>query len=100
VSLRGRFVGTSENFTLIRYKINCCAADATPLKAAIFVIPEQSLPVNELRDKWVRVTGRVQFYQPPGSAAFYPALVVTPTEREPLNKLVEVVPPDANPFIY
>jgi uncharacterized membrane protein YraQ (UPF0718 family) len=100
VRLRGRFNGTSEGFTLIRYKINCCAADATPLKATIIVYPEQTIPVNQLRDQWVQVTGRVRFFNPPGTSAWYTALVVTPTEREPLEKLIEVVPPDSNPFIY
>jgi uncharacterized membrane protein YraQ (UPF0718 family) len=99
VRLVGRFVQTMTGFTLIRYKINCCAADATPLRAYIFVHPDQALPVKDLRDKWVRVTARVQFFQAP-SGAYHTALIVTPTEREPLAKLIEVVPPDPNPFIY
>ncbi len=103
VHLVGRFISLSpEDFTLVRYKINCCAADATPLKASIFVEPKQSLPpqLQKLRDPWVRVTGRIRFYNPPGTTAWYAALVVTPTEREPLEKLIEVVPPDPNPFVY
>jgi uncharacterized membrane protein YraQ (UPF0718 family) len=99
VRLVGRFVEARGGFTLVRYKINCCAADATPLQAAILVRPEQSLPTNKLRDQWVRVTGRVQFYQTP-NGAFHTAVIVTPTEREPLDKVIEPVPPDPNPFVY
>jgi uncharacterized membrane protein YraQ (UPF0718 family) len=101
VRLQGQFSPISnESFTLVRYKINCCAADATPLRARIFVVPEQSLPISQYRGKWVRVTGRVQFIQEYPNGPFHTALIVTPTEREGLDKLIEVVPPDPNPFVY
>jgi uncharacterized membrane protein YraQ (UPF0718 family) len=101
VRLVGRFTELpGGGFTLIRYKINCCAADATPLNAAIIVRQEGSLPLHKWRGQWVAVTGQVQFFPPTGPGqAYHTALIVTPTEREPLDKLIEVVPPDANPFV-
>ena len=101
VQLVGRFKATEGGgFTLTRWKINCCAADATPLRASIVVHPPQTLPMKELNDNWVRVTGRVRFIQSGNGTAFHPAVVITPSEREPLSKLIEVVPPDANPYVY
>src|SRR5262249_42566038 len=71
VQLIGRFIPLDEkSFSLIRYKINCCAADATPLKAAIALDPKvkESLPVARLSNKWVRVTGEVDFVPQPGGS--------------------------------
>ena len=56
--------------------------------------------MKELHNQWVRVTGRVEFLQHARQHGFYTALVITPTEREPLDKLIEVVPPDPNPYVY
>jgi uncharacterized membrane protein YcgQ (UPF0703/DUF1980 family) len=101
VQLTGMFVGDSDRFfTLTRYKMNCCAADALPLNAVIMV-DEQSkekIPYKQLRKKWVRVTGRVQFLSRKGQGGFLPALIVYPTAEEPLSKLVEEIEPDPNPY--
>lgn len=101
IALVGRFSGNEQAFTLIRYRINCCAADAQPLKVTIYVDPRsgQALPVAQLTNKWVRVTGRVQFFANPSGQGYATALVLQPTEREPLSKLVEVVPAPANPYV-
>ncbi len=103
VRMSGRFSGTGVQFTLLRYKINCCAADATALRATILVDPtsKQSLNANVLNKKWVMVTGRVHFYQsPPGSGSWTPALILYPTPQQPLEELVKVVPVDPNPYVY
>lgn len=101
VSLVGRFSGNEQAFTLIRYRISCCAADAQPLKVTIRVDPRsgQALPAAQLANKWVRVTGRVQFYPNATGQGFITALILMPTEAEPLTKLVELVPAPANPFV-
>ncbi len=103
VSIIGRFRGqTEESFLLTRYRINCCAADAQPLKVVFYVAPEakQTIPLAKYEGKWVRVTGQVQFLElPPGSKTFHPAMRIMPTEREPLSKLIEEVPPPANIYV-
>ena len=52
--------------------------------------------------QWVRVIGQVHFVpvQAPGKREqWLSAVILTPSEREPLSKLVEVVPPPPNPFV-
>src|SRR5262249_27502845 len=96
VSIVGRFRGeTEETFRLSRYRINCCAADAQPLNVRFIVVSEQrqSVPSAKYQDKWVRVTGQVHFVEiPPRSGSFHSAIVLQPTDREPLAKLIEEVP--------
>jgi uncharacterized membrane protein YraQ (UPF0718 family) len=102
VKLVGRYVGYDERrFTLTRFRINCCAADAVPINAVIVLDPrsKEVLPAKKLLDKWVEVTGRVHFLTRPGTNYFLPALILSPTESTPLNKMVEVVAPPANPFL-
>jgi len=56
VQILGRYQGTSDEFfTLTRYKINCCAADAQPIKAITRLAPgvSQKLPYAQLNGKWV-----------------------------------------------
>ena len=95
-------LGMTLYFSLIRYKINCCAADATPLKAVILLDPKgkATLPIQQYRDKWVDVTGVVAFRARPGGAGYGVALILYPNERTPLSQLIEPVPMPANPFIY
>ena len=104
VRLTGRYVGDNDSrFTLVRYKINCCAADAIPLDAVIMLDPEskskEKLDVDKLRNQWVQVTGRVQFVKSARNPNEYvTALILSPTEKRPLSELVKVVQPDANPY--
>ena len=110
VALVGRFVGNSQSFTLSRYTINCCAADAQPIRVNIKVDEsvKTTLPVGQLNDKWVRVTGEVHFYQHQGT--WRTALILKPHGDEVLihtgaageakvRALVEIVPPPANPYV-
>lgn len=101
VALIGRFAGNEQAFTLIRYSIKCCAADAQPLKVTIRVDPRsgQTLPAAQLSNQWVRVTGRVHFFPNRTGQGYLTALILTPSEAEPLTKLVEVVPPPTNIFV-
>jgi hypothetical protein len=104
VRMTGRFVGDERQFTLLRYKINCCAADATPLRAAMYIDPASvqkglKFDANKLSGQWVSVAGHVTFVQT-GSSTWMPALVVKPTEGQGLDDLVKIVPVDSNPYIY
>ncbi len=94
VQLTGRYVAQGgRTFTLCRYKISCCAADAVPLNAVIELDPtcQESLDAGNLQDKWVEVTGRVSFRQRP-DGTYVPALVLTPGADWPLDRLVNVLP--------
>jgi len=109
VQLTGRYAGDNDKrFTLVRYKMNCCAADAIPLNAVIVLdnsqMPEPSkaprLDPAKLRNKWVRVEGVVQFLKRKGSEDYVTALIVAPTKDRPLGELIKVVPQDADPYVY
>ncbi|MFM7149502.1 MAG: permease, partial [Gemmataceae bacterium] len=101
VSIIGRFTGNEQAFRLTRYRINCCAADAQPLNVAFFLAPgsKETLPAVDLEGKWVRVVGQVRFIPSSTPGSFRAALVLEPNDREPLNKLVEKIPPPANPYV-
>jgi hypothetical protein len=102
VALVGRCGGADESrLSLTRYRAVCCAADAVPINAMI-VVDRQSkekLNPNQLRDKWLKVTGRVQFLKRLDTNAFVTALVLHPTKDKPMSELVEVVPQPANPYL-
>ena len=104
VTRRQTWQNLKQAFTLTRYTMTCCVADARPLNVVIYVASGsgQTLPVNQLAKKWVRVTGQVQFLMakgPQGREQWRSAVVLTPSERHPLSKLIEVVDPPANPFV-
>lgn len=98
VTLVGRFAGDKEkSFTLIRYKMNCCAADAVPLNAAIFVDPKSpaKLRPKEWAQKWVKVKGQVQFLKMK-DGQYVTALVLKPTSDEDLNsEWIQETQPDS-----
>src|SRR5262249_55572714 len=64
-TIKGQFApsGNDRIFSLVRYKIRCCAADAVPLSAFILVDPESQERLNQaaLAGQWVAVKGQVQF---------------------------------------
>lgn len=101
IHLIGQYLKIDDKrFTLVRYKMNCCATDALPLKAVIFVDSKDAkLNPEQYRNKWVEVKGRLEFQHRLGTNLFVPVLVVAPTTEEPLSKLVEIVPQPANPFL-
>jgi hypothetical protein len=105
VKLSGRYVDYSPTrFTLIRYKINCCAADALPVKALIMVHPGaaskgEKLDNDKLRNQWVEVTGRIAFLKQPGTNQYMTALILCPSKEQPLKDLVKLVPMDPNPWL-
>jgi hypothetical protein len=102
VTLTGQYAGDSpKRFTLVRYKMACCAADAVKLNAVIMLDPnsDSSIDPDKYRNKWVEVKGRVHFFPKPNSNEYITALILYPTKEEPLSKFIEVIPPPANPFL-
>jgi hypothetical protein len=72
VELIGQFAPNSpRTFTLVRYKMSCCAADAIPLNVVI-VAPE-SIKTAKPRD-WVQVTGVVEFDKRKGRDEYLPVI--------------------------
>lgn len=104
ISITGQFAGNNDRvFTLSRFKINCCGADAIQLKALIAIDYSQNrngdrLDPQALRGQWLRVQGLLQF-KDRGNGSFIPLIVVTPTSKHPLKKLVEQIDAPANPYI-
>ena len=76
-----------QRFTLYRYKVNCCAADATPLKAMILIDRESKIPLpadNDVRNAWAMVNRAVITFLPPaqgGGGVGTPALILESQER-------------------
>jgi hypothetical protein len=105
IRLVGKYVAQdSRHFTLVRYTMNCCAADAIPLKALTILddskSPKDVLDGNRLNNKWVEVTGQVQFLKMRDGNSFVPAIIIQPTPEAKLTQLVKAVPAPANPFVY
>ena len=108
VRLSGKYSPLDDShFTLVRYKINCCAADAIPLNAVIWLDsaqvtdPRQArLSPDQMRNKWVIVEGRVHFIKRRDKNQYMTALIVTPTASKPLANMVKMVPSDPAPYTY
>jgi uncharacterized membrane protein YcgQ (UPF0703/DUF1980 family) len=104
IRLLGKYVAQdSDHFTLVRFTMNCCAADAIPLKALTVVDRSKSrepLEHNRLNNKWVEVTGQVQFLKLRDGSSFVPAIIIQPTPETKLTQLVKAVAAPANPFVY
>lgn len=102
VMLTGQYDGRDpKRFTLVRFKINCCAADAVRLNSVIMVSDKSSAKVDpdDYRNKWVQVTGRVHFFQKPGGDEFITGLILYPTKDEPITKLVKLIPRPSSPWL-
>ena len=91
------------DFTLRRFKISCCAADAVPLNAVIMVDPKskEPLPSSALQGKWVEAIGRVQFSTPHGAdgGGGYTTDARFCRLIRPLSEVIKEVPPPANPYL-
>jgi hypothetical protein len=82
-TIKGQFKQLGDRqFTLVRLKMTCCAADSIPLKARI--VTDSSLGALGLRNmQWVEVTGRLQFVQVPGKDEYEPLLRATLRDVKP-----------------
>jgi uncharacterized membrane protein YcgQ (UPF0703/DUF1980 family) len=75
-SLLGLFVPSKANdrtCTLVRIKMQCCAADALPL-GVLIISPEPLTGFKE--DQWVTIEGRIQFRKQRGRDEFLPVLQI------------------------
>lgn len=102
ITLTGQYEGfDAKRFTLVRFKIACCAADAVKLNAVMMVDPRASAKVDPdtYRNQWVEVHGRVHFFAKPGSNEYVTALILYPTEEEPIQKLVTIIAKPATPWV-
>jgi hypothetical protein len=108
--------GNKDMFSLVRYRMNCCARDAVPLKAVILVdwktpgsvLPEQEMRKYTLEGKWLEVTGQLQFKENPAQpGSWLTIIVLRPDEGHPLfdatgqddNACIKVVDPDSNYYL-
>jgi hypothetical protein len=107
IRLTGKFVGDNGRlFTLSRYIGDCCDADAREVRAAILVDSSQlagdnyqELDPKRLQQRWIHVTGRLQYALNKRTNDYMPMLLVTPTRERPLSRVVEVMArPPANQF--
>jgi hypothetical protein len=105
VRLKGQFAPSSSDsvFSLVRFKINCCAADAIPLSAVIMIDPDskEKLDPAQYVGRWVEVTGQVQFRtrEKNGKEEWLTVIVVKPDQDHALADLIVPTPPDTRPFI-
>lgn len=75
VRLRGMFMKlkNDKEFTLFKIRMNCCAADATPMPVRIM----SPAPVNQFQDReWVEVKGQLEFRKLQGQNRFIPVVTV------------------------
>jgi hypothetical protein len=109
--LVGQFVPspTANQFSLVRMKIRCCAADAVALPFPILLndslakdLPaEQRIPdAQALNRKWVQVTCQILFRpHPERPNEWVTLLVVRPTKDMPIGELIKPTLPDPNPYL-
>ncbi len=103
VTLIGQYYGNDpKRFTLRRYKIACCGADAVKLDAVIMVDPSSVSVVDPdfYRDQWVEVHGRIHFFKKPGTNEYITALILYPTDELKIDKLVKKIPRPATEWLY
>jgi hypothetical protein len=87
-----------NRFSLVRYKISCCAADAVPLNMVAEVSEAtdagKAFNSSNHREKWVEVTGVIQFRKVRRSENYITVLEIKPEEFKVLPSR------PANPFVY
>lgn len=90
--LRGQYAPSPNPkvFSLVRFKMACCAADAIPIKAVIEV-PEEIRDIKP--QEWIEVRGKIQFRQVKDRNEFVPVLRVRKTDD------VRKIPPEPNLYI-
>jgi hypothetical protein len=91
VKVVGQFVRHNDRlFSLVRFRIQCCAADAVQYQIPCLLLRESLAGFNT--NQWVEVTGRVEF-QPDRGGGFRTVLLV------PRRQNIVPTNPDPNPYI-
>src|SRR5438445_3327368 len=94
--LRGQFwpTGNERAFTLVRFKMVCCATDAVPVNVLIVLANENETLSGIQELQWVEVEGQIQFRERPDhKGAFFPILQV------PSRDHIRNIEADPSPFI-
>jgi hypothetical protein len=104
IRVTGMYVGEDPaRFALVRYKVTCCAADALASYVVVRINPsdqeEFQLEPARYQNKWVTVTGRLQFVYRFVSNEYMPVLTLFPDEKTPLDQLVKIVPAPVYPYV-
>jgi hypothetical protein len=89
--LKGQFApsGDPKRFTLVRYKITCCAPDAIALN--VMIVSPKPVPVKA--NKWVEVTGQIVFAKRRDREEYLPVLrLASPAD-------LKEIPPESNPYL-
>jgi hypothetical protein len=92
--VRGQYAPSPANdhiFTLVRFRIQCCAADAIPMQVPIVTREKLSSRSDLTVNEWVKVTGVLDF-QKAGNKTF--TLLRVNNLRS-----IERCAPDSNPYI-
>jgi PDZ domain len=83
-----------RTFTLVRFKMTCCAADAQQLPVMIMLDPQSTENLSHLKGlEWVKVTGRIEFKKRTDRDEFVTVLIVASP------KDVQSTEPPPNPYI-
>jgi len=83
-----------RTFTLVRFKITCCAADARPLPVMIMLDPHSPENLSQVKAlEWVKVTGRIEFHKRTDRDEYVTVLVVA----SPAD--VQSTEPDPQPYL-
>ncbi len=103
IKLKGQFQGSGSDryFSLVRYKMTCCMADAIPLPVIIMIDPPpQKNLFASYQGKWIEVTGQVQFRTRTrnGHEEWATVIVVRPDKDHPLDSLIVPTEPDNSPL--
>lgn len=91
IEVRGQFAGSRGNpyiFGLVRFRIQCCAADAVRLNVSMIA----KEPITTIKQEaWVKVRGKVEFHQ---RGETYRMVVI-------VQRASDITPcdPDINPYI-
>lgn len=91
VRVRGQFAphpSSDRVFSLARFSIQCCRADAIQLNVTI--VSRESL-AGIVANQWVEVTGKVEFRERNGS--FFTLMII------PGKKVLKLTDPDTNPYV-
>jgi hypothetical protein len=95
-SIKGQFMpGNSDKmFSLYRFKMTCCAADAVPLNVLIMLDPNSVETISDLKPlDWVDVTGKIQFRKRKDREEYVSVLLV------PSRDKIRATNPDPNPYL-
>jgi hypothetical protein len=103
VTLKGQFApsGNDRIFSLVRFKMRCCAADAVPLNAFIMIDADSAERISPaaLQGQWVEVKGQVQFRERERNGQKEPVAVIfiRPDEKHKLKDLVRILDKSEQP---